>query len=281
MIKLGAMMYFKSEGLPKEMVDYEGFIPFAHEMGLDVIDFHISRGCESLDRDFMRGVKLLALKHGLAMGYMGVPGGFVGSEDELRARVAQTKVAVDAAAFMGCPLIRVFGGSAAGITDREPLYPPMVRCLQEISDYAKDQGVFVGLQNHDNRNLAATADDMLRIVRETDRENFTVIMDTGQWLGSVGAHPVGESDPNVDIYADYMEKIAPLAAVVRTKFYKIDQGWEEYIDYKRVIAILKSVDFNGYLSIVYEGQQHSDCTDDEALRLAAKHLRAVLGEAGV
>ena len=40
-----------------------------------------------------------------------------------------------------------------------------------------------------------TADQVLRILRETDRENFTFIMDTGQWLNAIGSHPRGEFDP--------------------------------------------------------------------------------------
>ena len=45
---------------------------------------------------------------------------------------------------------------------------------------------FLGLQNHNNGSFAMTADQVLRILRETDRENFTFIMDTGQWLNAIG-----------------------------------------------------------------------------------------------
>ena len=34
------------------------------------------------------------------------------------------------------------------------------------------EGVFLGLQNHNNGSFAMTADQVLRILRETDRENF-------------------------------------------------------------------------------------------------------------
>ena len=51
-----------------------------------------------------------------------------------------------------------------------------IRCFQEVSEYAAERGILVGLQNH-----PSTGDDILRILRETDRENFTFILDTGQW----------------------------------------------------------------------------------------------------
>ncbi|MBI4531189.1 MAG: TIM barrel protein [Candidatus Latescibacteria bacterium] len=206
---------------------------------------------------------------------MGSGGGFVGTEEELRQRVEEAKADVDVAVFLGAPMIRLFGGHVPeGVEDREPLWGPMIRCFQEVADYAATKGIIVGLQNHDNRNMAATGDDVLRILRETDRENFTFILDTGQWKGSIGAHPRGEFDPDVDIYR-YMEQTAPYASYVRAKIYKIDSGREEWIDYKRVIKILKAVNFNGSLSIVFEGQGNR-CEDAEAIRLAVKHLRELL-----
>ena len=67
----------------------------------------------------------------------------------------------------------------------------------------------VGLQNHDNKSLAMTGDDVLQILGDVDRGNFTHIMDTRQWLGSISAQPRdGSFDPNVDIYK-YMEQTAP------------------------------------------------------------------------
>ena len=85
---------------------------------------------------------------------------------------------------------------------------------------------------------------------------------------------MGVSDPNVDIY-QYMEQTAPYASYVRAKIYKIDSGREEWIDYERVMAILRAVDFNGAMSIVYEDQGNA-CTPREAIALAVAHLRDVL-----
>jgi len=130
----------------------------------------------------------------------------------------------------------------------------------------------VALQNHDGGNLAATADDVLRILRETDHTNFSLILDTGQWKGSVGAHPVGQSNPNVDIYA-YMERTIGHAVYVRTKFYRVESGREEWLDYERIVGILKGAGYNGCLSIVYEGDEEDRV---DAVRKAADHLRELL-----
>jgi len=110
-----------------------------------------------------------------------------------------------------------------------------------------------------------------------NRENFTYLMDSGQWQGSIGGSPRGFRDINVDIYKDYMERMAPHTTLVRAKIYKIDNGWEEWIDYPRVFKILAKAKFNGNVSIVFEGGEppRNRFDDDQCVALAAKHLREV------
>ena len=185
------------------------------------------------------------------------------------------KESIDVAAFIGAPLIRVFGGHVAPeIEDREPLFEPLISCNREVAEYGASKGVIVALQNHDNNNMAATAKDVLRILKETDHPNFSLILDTGQWQGSPGANSKGESDPTVDVYG-YIEQTAPYAIYVRTKFYRSDSGQEKWLDYERIMAILQGVDYNGPLSIVYEGQAQGEDRVD-AVRRAAAELRSLL-----
>jgi hypothetical protein len=97
-------------------------------------------------------------------------------------------------------------------------------------------------------------------------------MDTGQWVGSPGSAPRGETDPDIDFYG-FMEQTMPHAMYVRTKFYKIESGKEEWIDYDRIVPILNLVNYNGCISIVYEGEREDRV---EQVRLAAGYLRELL-----
>ena len=99
-------------------------------------------------------------------------------------------------------------------------------------------------------------------------ESTIILPDYGWNMG-------GDFKPNESIY-EYMEQVVPQASYVRAKIYKIDSGREEYIDYERVIDILKSTNYNGAVSVVYEGQPYSDCDDYEAIRLGVSHLRKLL-----
>ena len=110
---------------------------------------------------------------------------------------------------------------------------------------------------------------MLRIRSEVARDNFNFIMDTGQWLGSPGSVPIGETDPRHDFYG-YMAQTIHHASYIRTKFYRIESGTEEWLDYERIVALIKAANYNGCISIVYEGE-HQDRV--EQIRLAAAYLR--------
>ena len=73
-----------------------------------------------------------------------------------------------------------------------------------------------------------------------------------------------------------MEQTAHLATHVRAKFYKIDSGKEEWLDYERIVRILIDAGYNGPLSVVFEGKEINACGDEEVMRLAAAHLRDVV-----
>ncbi len=269
MIKLGM--------LTRETQDssLEDQIRFAAELQLDVIDLHLS--AMSREPDYLRRIKALCLENGLPIGYLG-GGSFVGPEEERQKRMEQGRADVDLTAFVGAQLLRVFARHQwpDAVEEQEALWGPMIGSFQELADYAADQGVTLGLQNHDNGSFAMTADQVLRILRETERDNFTFLMDSGQWLGSIGSHPRGEFDPDVDIYKDYLEPTAPHASYLRAKIYKIDSGREEFIDYERVLQILQNVHFNGSIGLVFELGQFSQLDHEECMRLAAAHLRKVI-----
>ena len=56
------------------------------------------------------------------------------------------------------------------------------------------------------------------------------------------------------------------------KFYRIDSGIEEWLDYPRILDMLRAVGYNGPLSVVYEGE--SDPL--ESMRKAGEYLRSLI-----
>ena len=269
MVRLGMMA--------RETADttIERVIEFAHELRLDAVDIHLSG--MSRDPGPLRRIKGLCLTYGLSIGYTG-GGSFVGPPEEAGKRMEQGMADVDTTAFLGAQLLRVFARYKwpDRVEEQEALWRPMIASFQELSDCAAEKGVNVGLQNHDNGSFAMTADQVLRILHETDRENFSFLMDTGQWEGAIGSHPRGEFDPDVDLYKDYLEPTARYATYVRAKIYKIDSGREEWLDYERILQILHRVNFNGTIGLVLELGDRNACDTEQCIRLAVKHLREVI-----
>ena len=274
MIKLGMLVRASTEDeLTRQLA-------FVGELGLDTVDIHIDAIPRSLE--FLFQVKKQCLEAGLPIGYLGRLSGFPKEDEASRdLELESARADMDLAEFLGAQMVRVFARGCPVPEDEgeyEALFRSMVEDLRVLSDYAASKGATVALQNHDHHSWGNTADVCLRLLREVGRKNFTFIMDTGQWLGAVGGSPRGWRDINVELYRDYLERMAPYASGVRAKIYKIDRGWEEWLDYPRILKILQANDFNGNISIVFEGgAPPRNCFDrDECLRLAVKHLREVI-----
>lgn len=259
MIKIGTNLLSLEKKTPIEV-----FLETARELRLDCVDFHF-RGFTSSEPAYLSNIKRTCLRYGLPIGYIGCSIGFGGDSTQRQESLDLFKSATDLALFLGSPIVRVFCGRIPEKDENgnDP-WPSMIAGYQEAADYAAPKGISVGLQNH-----PSTGDDMLRIRRETDRENFNFIMDTGQWIGSPGGYPRDEDPRDVDFYA-FMEQVMPHALYVRTKFYEIESGVEQWIDYDRILPILKAANYNGCISIVYEGQAEDRI---EQVRLAAAYLR--------
>ena len=271
MIKLGIMV-----GLTQD-IRIEEAIGFTAELGLDTIDLHLS--AMSRESVYLHHIKRECIRNGLPIGYLG-GGSFVGPKEDHEKRMAQGRADVDLTAFMGAQMLRVFARYKwpDTVADQEALWGPMIASFQELADYAASRGVTLGLQNHDSGGFAMTAVQVLRILRDTDRTNFTFIMDTGQWLGSIGSPPRGKFDPNIDIYKDYLERTVPHTELVRAKIYKIDSGREEFLDYERILEILQKKNFNGIISLVFELGEFNNLDQEECIRLGVAHLRALIND---
>ena len=239
-----------------------------------------------MDLEHLSRLKRLCHRNGMPIGYIGRGGGLFGHEiQEGRMTVEMAKLEVDAALTIGAPMVRLrIGGPPDARTPDgaiiEEYWPGMIERLRQISDYAAGKGIIVGVQNHDSGAALSTAADVVRMMSDVDRPNFTYIMDCGQWMGSPGGNPIGEIDPDVDIYA-YMERVAPYASCVRAKIYRIDHGYEEWIDYDRIVGILKDVGYNGAISMVFELRPDTRASTPDAVRMATNHLREILAKHGV
>lgn len=285
-MRLGCNSLIRDPDDPSKWVDVEIMIDLVRELGLDLIDLQLDRGLQSLDPDCLTAVRRKCESSGIEIGYAGVGSGFVGvaadstgepvgqalDEAEMEARMGEVIRGIDAAEILGTNLIRLFAGRIPDATpDRTKVWDGVISAYQRVADYGSAKGIHIGLHNHPPA-VAPTGDDVLQIRSAIDRENVTVILDTGQWHGAPGTNLEGITDPEVDFYG-YIEQVAPHASYVRAKIYRIESGVEEWLDYPRIFQTLSSQGYDGPVSIVFEDRKNK-CTYQDALSLAVTHLRS-------
>ena len=189
MIKIGCN-YLSFKGAE---IGVEDFILTCHDLRLDCLDFH-QRAFTSHDPEYLSSIKLMCLRLGLPIGYIGMSGLFVGTAQERAEHAQNCKDAIDRAFYLGSPIVRAFCAVVPEKNgDGDDPWPAMIAGYQEIADYAAEKGIAVGLQNH-----PSTGEEMNKIRTLTDRPNFGYVMDTGQWVGSRGGYEKEITD--VDFY---------------------------------------------------------------------------------
>jgi sugar phosphate isomerase/epimerase len=124
------------------------------------------------------------------------------------------------------------------------------RCLPT----AEKCGVTMGLENH--WGLGRTPDGVLRIVDAIDSPWLQVTLDTGNFL----------EDPY-----DRLEQLAPHAVLVQAKTYYGGGIWYALeLDYPRIAAMLRRHNYNGYVSLEFEGQEDWQTAIPKSLALLRK-----------
>lgn len=276
MIKLSLQSLSYRDTFKAGQIDLVGIIEKAAELRMDGVDLHFGHFA-STDDDYLERLRLLCLRRGLHICYIGVSNNFLKQGAELQEQIDLVKKWVDVAQRMGVQMIRVFGGwLQEGETD-EVAWPRLVAATKEATAYARSKRVVLGLHNHNHGCIPATGDQVLKLLDEVNDPYYSHILDTGQYRGSPGASfgERGKEDVKWNFYGSIAAS-APRAVHVRAKIYRIKSGKEAWLDYGRIMPIIKSVGFNGWMSVVFEGQDELD--EPTAVPVAARYLRTLLAE---
>jgi sugar phosphate isomerase/epimerase len=263
---------FKPEFADKQMDDLK-FIDLCSVLELDGVDFNVG-SLRSTEKEHLKKIKKTCLERGLTIACIGISNDFGRPAEEQEAVQQQIRQGIDIAQFLGAPLVRLFAGYVKAGHKREDVWKRTVEGLKRATDYAEKAGVVVGLQNHNHSNVSGTGEDVVRLLKEVNHPWCSHILDTGQYLGSLGASGAQAEDQRKhDVYKS-IEKTAPLAVLVRAKLYRLRSGKEEWLDYERIFKILRGVKFNGFVSLVYEGWSDMDAM--HAVPKGVKFLRSHL-----
>jgi sugar phosphate isomerase/epimerase len=246
------------------------FIDLCAMLELDGVDFNMG-SFRSVEKDHLKQIKKTCLRRGLSIACIGVSNDFGRPAEDQEAVQQQVRQGLDTAQFLGASVVRLFAGYVKAGQTREEVWKRTVEGLKRAAEYAEKVGVVVGLQNHNHNNITSTGEDVVRLLKQVDHPWCSHILDTGQYLGSLGASGAQPEDPRKhDIYKS-IERTAPLAVQVRAKLYRLKSGKEEWLDYERIFKILRGVKYQGFVSLVYEGWKDMDAT--HAVPKGVKFLR--------
>ena len=272
-IKLSVSSYsywhFKGDKFPIESV-----IDDAARMGLDGIDI-LHRQMIGEDNAYIQKLKRQAFENGIALTCLSIHQGFVFPDAaERQKNIDHTIHCIELAAKMGIPSMRLNTGrwntiksfddfmKARGVEPEIAGYKEddaFKWCIDSVSvcvKRAEELGVLLALENH--WGLAATPQGMLRIHDAINSPWLQLLMDTGNFL----------ENPY-----EKLEMIAEKTCFVQAKTYYGGGVWYSLdLDYKRITDILKKVNYQGYISIEFEGNEAAESGVRKSVELLRKYI---------
>ena len=176
---------------------------------------------------------------------------------------------VDAARIMNCHSIRV---NAFGTGDRQTLKNALTDGLGLLASYGRQQGIHILIENHGLH--TSDARFITDIIREVANPYLGTLPDFGNWCLNTewGSTQGGRCKEVFDPYLG-LELMLPFAKGISAKSYDFDpQGSETSLDYSRLLNMVKSSEFKGFIGIEYEGNALSE---DEGIKATKKLIEKV------
>jgi len=282
-IKLGISSYsywhFRTAKVPIETV-----IDKAAALGVEGVDIlHRQMDLEergpltSATRTYCQKLKRHAFRNGIDLICLSIHQDFVDPDAEVRKRnVDHTLKCIELAYQLGVPCIRLNSGrwnTIASFDDlmkargEEPILPGhkeeegfkwCIDCIEQCLPKAGECGVILGLENH--WGLTRTPEGLLRILNAVESPWLGGLMDTGNFL----------EDPY-----EKLKLIAPKTILVQAKTYFGGGEWYTLdLDYNRIAAILREVNYTGYISLEFEGKEDPNTGVPKSLDVLRKAFRS-------
>ena len=242
---------------PKENAPIEDCIEKAAQMGFDGIEFLLVQ-MQSEENSYLQKLKRQAFHAGLDIMGFSTHQGFVFPEKEKRqSEVEKTIHQIELAYQLGIPTMRLntgrwgTSGNFDELMDNKGIEPVLeghtedegfkwvIDAIEQCIPTAEKCGVVLGLENH--WGLGRTAEGVLRIVNAIDSPWLQITSDTGNFL---------------ERQYEQLEMMAPKTFLIQAKTYFGGGKWYTLdIDYPRVAEIFKKVNYRGYVSVEFEGEE--------------------------
>lgn len=241
-MKLGLCSWSAHKSLESGRLDFKRLLEFCARTlkvgGIDIIADHLPK----TDRQSLIDYKKMAADLQLTIACLS-PGNNFGKpkQEERDQEVEAIKRWLDAGFILGAPVLRIFSGWPEPYEDREKLWPKMADCIRACEQPAKEAGIVLAIEPHNDGGFLPTAVDTLRLIKEINSEWVRINLDTGNY-----------HDP--DNYKAIEDTIG-YAPHIHAKVHHISEdGKAMEFDYERIFSIFKKAQYRGFVSLEFEGQ---------------------------
>lgn len=164
---------------------------------------------------------------------------------------------VEAAKYLGCHSIRV---NARGTGSKKEVAKAATNSLYRLGEFSKDFGINVLVENHGG--YSSNGNWLSGVIKKVNLPNVGTLPDFGNFkINKI-------KDKNYNKYKG-VKQLMPYAKAVSAKCYDFDAFGETTIDYKKMLNIVKSHNYTGYIGIEYVGKR---LTEVEGIKACKKLL---------
>ena len=192
--------------------------------------------------------------------------GDLANEDEQQRlkSIDNHKLWIDTAAEMNCSSVRL---NLYGSKDVEIWKALSIESLSQLGDHAKGTGINVIVENHGR--ITSNIPELMNAINGVNMNNVGTLPDFGNFcMADEGYGSVfdGTCEIAYDFYKG-VEEMMPKAFAVSAKSNDFDEnGDEKTIDYMKMLKIVKSFGYKGYIGVEYEGERLSEVDGIKATR---------------
>jgi len=229
-------------------------------LGLDYCSMFFAD--KATDKKFLADLKQRADDNGsynlrIMVDLLGEPGSLGNLEEKLRLKQVESHYKwIDAAATLGCPMIRV---NVEGEGDPATVAKAAVDSLGRLIEYGSKQNVDVIVENHVG--ISCNAAWLAGVMKQVNSKHCGTLADFGNFC-------INRTKPETQDIAGYMKtkcmeeydkykgitELMPYAKGIHAKSHVFTaSGGDAETDYYRMFKIIKDSGFTGWASIEYEG----------------------------
>lgn len=275
-MNISVSMYSLNSTIKKENWSVLDFIDYAKSISLDgveLLDFYWKDQEKEIE-EVLAAVK----KHNLKVSAYDVTNNFVKASSEERAiEVEKVKDGIRVAKQLGTNIVRVFCGDLHGELTYADGQDWIVEGLKQCAGLAEKEQIYLAIENHGI--LAGKSEQVEEIIAKVNSAYVKSTFDTGNFLL---VHEETQNafdrlkDKIVHVhFKDFREKVPS----DQVNGFRSTQGvqligtvpGDGQVNLSYIVQGLRDIDYQGWLSIEYEGFEDAKVSNEEAVK-RLKHL---------